>query len=220
MQSDQPPTRATPKEPKRPTGPGPRYGFGVTKGGKTKKGQVDQRTKNKKPRSGRDAAALKDERVIHLMNLLSLGQYIPHLTPRELAKEWGYATHATVEHMASEAARILRMVNLKTEMIVGTTLAMMGSITQLAIAKGDYKTALAGLIAKQGMSERYIALGWDKDVIDTTAEEKEDEREITLRAILPHRLAAEANERGDAPITVEAPDVAPAPPVNTTPEKP
>lgn len=215
MQPDQP----TPNEPKRITGPGPRYGFGVTKGGKTKKGKVDQRTTNKKRRSGADVAALKDERIIHLMNMLSLGQYIPHSTPRELAKEWGYATHATVEHMASDAARTLRMVNLRTEMIVGTTLSMMGSIAALAISDGDLKTALAALIAKQGMSERYIALGWDKDIVEGSAEEKEDEREITLRAILPHRLAAEANERGDAPVTVEAPDAAPVPPVTTTPEK-
>lgn len=194
--------------------------MGKTKDGKTKKGKVDQRTKNRRAKTGGDVAHIKDERIAHLMSLISTGQYIPHVTPRELQVEWKVTSVAYVEHCASEAARALRLIHTQTPMLVAGTLATLQTIVGLAIASGDYGSAIKALLAKQGMVERVIALGWDKDAIETTAEEKEDEREITLAAILPHRLAAEANERGDAPETVEAPEAAPAPPVNTTPEKP
>jgi hypothetical protein len=199
VQSDNPPADdgATTPKPRKTGRRGPRLGFGNTKGGKTRDGKPDKRKSAKHDRSknGRD---LKDERIRHLITLLSTNQYMSTVTPYELEKDWGVkATY--IEHLAGDAARIMRFSLLNNDLVFAQVAAGLQFIQAAATHEGKYGEAIKAMLARVAIVERAKTVRGAVGSDETEQADPDAERDLAIAAILPARAAAEANERGDSP---------------------
>lgn len=86
------------------------------------------------------------ERVDFIADLMAKGLYITRVTAKQLAAEWGVAK-TTVEHYAGEASRMVRADRGSLEQIRDGQLAKLEMIVMQAIAKKEFRTAVAAIEA-------------------------------------------------------------------------
>jgi hypothetical protein len=83
-------------------------------------------------------------RIEHIADLIARGAYVRRVTVRKLSAEWGLKK-STVEHYAAEARRLVNLDPTEVEQIRDDQLAKLDMIVVAALAKKEYRTAVAAI---------------------------------------------------------------------------
>jgi hypothetical protein len=148
-----------------------------------------------------EGKAEKDKRIRLLLDIIATGQYVTHVTPSTLAKQWGIGQH-NVEEMAAEAARFIRMRMADDDILGATLLGGLQTIFASAVSGGEAGDAVKSALAIVGIKEKLWKVGPAADYthgVDMAAETMALELSLVDEA----RAAAASNE---------AAPVAPPPP--------
>ena len=92
-----------------------------------------------------------EERVERCADLMARGLWITRTTAKQLAAEWG-VSKTTVEHYACEASRRVRADRGTLDQVRDGQLARLEMIVMQAIAKKEFRTAVAAIEAAAKIS--------------------------------------------------------------------
>lgn len=146
-----------------------------------------RRVTPKAPSKREGQKAQKDKRVRLIADMLITAQYIPHVTPAELADQWGITPHE-VEVMASETARYLRLRLSDDDILGATLLGGLQTIFANAVGKNEAGDAVKAALAIIGIRPKL----WTDGSGGANAPPETFELELAL--VDEARRAAETNE--------------------------
>lgn len=178
-----------------PRHPNPNRPPKPAKGGRPKNPETAKMGWKGKRQEGK---AEKDKRIRLLLDIISTGQYVTHVTPSTLAKQWGIGQH-NVEEMAAEAARFIRMRMADDDILGATLLGGLQTIFASAVSGGEAGDAVKSALAIVGIKEKLWKVGQAGYDCTNGVDMAAETMALELSLVDEARAAAAANEAAPAP---------------------